>query len=1313
MEFQGIEKLKGSENWNIWKFMVRNLLRATEGAYEVSIGELVQPVLAANANAAAIDAHNAAMKIWDKADRAACQIIIKTIDSSVMTLIVACETAHQMWNKLHGIYEQQTRQAVHSVQTEFFSFDMNLADDMISHIAKFEGLILRMQQLKVKPDESALMVKLLETLPDSFESFRQAWWARSDDQQTLDNLINVLTSDEHRRKLRQEKENNLTALMANKLKIQSKGASGSQQGAAGKQAKDDVKSNQKGKKSAFKCYGCHGTGHFKRDCPNRKKKSDGTSESKGSLAFVSEVFSAEGKNEAWIIDSGATDHMTFKKEWYSFFEAFSIPAEIHIGNNSVMSAFGRGNIDFEALVNGRWTSCHMENVLYVPEARRNLFSVTRALDKGMTFSSSKDSCEFLLDGVVKAQGVRSGQLFKMMLKVKEPDTCCVSEANLAVKDSLQVWHERLGHQNKRHVVKILNNHGIEVQQDDEFCGSCVEGKQHREPFKSRQQRSSVPGEVIHADVGVSLGQESIAGARYFVCFTCDYSRFRMVYFLKEKSEVFDKTKEMLQLVKTQRGRPVKVFQCDGGKEFDNKKMRELMDSEGTKMVITNPYTPQQNGCAERSNRTIGELALTMLVSKDLPKFLWAEAVNAAVYILNRTGPSSVEGKTPYELFVEKSVHLNRFHIFGTTCWVMVPKERRKKWDAKGVEAVFVGYSEDIDGFRVWKKDTKQVIRSREVVFGPEHSSKVLALFPVEEIEDPVEPRNFPRVLNSPEAPHVPEVPDPVLPVVPAEPQIEETPKVAEDTTQQRLRDRSKLKKPVKLSEMFLAELDEPRDYKEAMKSGNREHWKAAMKEEMSSLKENSTWVSTVLPKGRKTIANRWVYRIKRDAEGKACRYKARLVAKGYSQQEGIDYHETFSPVARFDTIRAILSVAAKESLELAQFDVKTAFLNGVLTEEIYMDQPEGFEDDSGRVCKLIRSLYGLKQSPRCWNNRFKEILIKFGLVQSEADPCLFFCMSGEDKLIIVLYVDDGLVAATQKSVIQEFLRKLEMEFKITREPLGCFLNMLIEREEDGSIRLSQKVYAENLLQKFNMAEANAVSTPIDKYVQLEEKTGVRTSAPYREVVGCLMYLAVATRPDIAFAVNYASQFLEDPEDVHWLLVKRILRYVKGSTSVGIRYEAGSKGSVLKAFSDADYAGQSDTRRSVSGIVFMYSGGPISWASRRQECVSLSTTEAEYVAASEAARESVWLSRLFAEVSPLDNIPILFVDNQSAIKLAKNHEFHKRTKHIEVRYHFIRKELQDGRLNIQHVSSDQQLADILTKPLPRLRFADLRSALGMV
>lgn len=451
-------------------------------------------------------------------------------------------------------------------------------------------------------------------------------------------------------------------------------------------------------------------------------------------------------------------------------------------------------------------------------------------------------------------------------------------------------------------------------------------------------------------------------------------------------------------------------------------------------------------------------------------------------------------------------------------------------------------------------------------------------------------------------------------------QVSETPL---STTGRQLRDKKILKAPRRLIELMVAEVNEPKNYTEAMMSAEKAHWSTAMEEEMTSLEENSTWDLVKLPAGHKAISNRWIYRLKRNANGEITRYKARLVVRGFSQREGVDYNETFSPVARLDTIRTVLSIAANEKLELAQFDVKTAFLNGIIEEEIYMQQPEGYEDNSQRVCRLRKSLYGLKQSSRAWNKRFKDVLIAFGLQESTADPCLFYRITEKDKLIVTLYVDDGLVAATKKISIEEFLSRLKEEFKITAEPIACFLNILIDRRDDGSIVISQKRYTEDILRRFNMEQANSVSTPIEKcQITGEEENANTANVPYREAVECLMHLAVATRPDIAFAVSYVSQFLKNPEDRHWSMIKRILKYLKGSITMGIKYNAANNIEELESYSDADYASDQATRRSVSGIVFKFSGGAIVWASKRQQCVSLSITEAEYVAASEAAKDAV-------------------------------------------------------------------------------------------
>jgi hypothetical protein len=318
-------------------------------------------------------------------------------------------------------------------------------------------------------------------------------------------------------------------------------------------------------------------------------------------------------------------------------------------------------------------------------------------------------------------------------------------------------------------------------------------------------------------------------------------------------------------------------------------------------------------------------------------------------------------------------------------------------------------------------------------------------------------------------------------------------------------------------------------------------------------------------------------------------------------------------------------------------------------------------------------------------------------------------------LVIALYVDDGLVAAQNATDLQQFLSELKKCFSITVSPATCFLGLQIKQHDDGSVFINQAHYVRRLLAKFNISDCNAVFTPIDKsYVYVDEQSDVMLddSVPYREAVGSLLYLATGTRPDISYAVSVVSQVLSKPTKRHWEMVKRIMRYLKGTADLGITYRHGHDQGVLTAYSDADYAGDTKTRRSTSGVVCQYMGGPISWSSQRQRSVALSTTEAELIAASEAAKEVIWLSRLLKEITTVTT-SVLYVDNLSTVKLIKNPVYHKRSKHIEVRHFFVREKVADGVLNIEHASGTEQLADILTKPLPRATFVNLRDMSNIV
>ena len=495
----------------------------------------------------------------------------------------------------------------------------------------------------------------------------------------------------------------------------------------------------------------------------------------------------------------------------------------------------------------------------------------------------------------------------------------------------------------------------------------------------------------------------------------------------------------------------------------------------------------------------------------------------------------------------------------------------------------------------------------------------------------------------------------------------------------------------------------PSCYQEAISCEEQEEWDKAMKSEIRSLKKNGTWHLVDRPKDRKVIKSRWVFAVKRKPDGSLIKFKARQVAKGFSQVAGVDYTEVFAPVARAASIRTVLSLSASEGMKMLQFDVCTAFLYGDLDEEIFMEQPEGFSDGTGRVCRLRKGLYGLKQASRQWNKKFTDFLRAQGLKPTDADPCIFASEEGAHKLILCLYVDDGLICCKSEKRMAALVRSLKKEFDVTTQPVSCFVGMEVVQEKD-TVAVHQEGYIRKMLHKFGMENCKPASTPAEAKLKLTAVDSARegqsrdmTDVPYREAVGSLLYAAVISRPDIAFVVSQLAKHVSKPTQEHWTAVKRVFRYLQGTLAKRIVYRRGS--SSLSGFSDADWGGDRDSRRSTTGFVFMLNGGPVAWQSRLQSSVALSSLEAEYMAMSEATKECIWLRRLLSNLGheQREKTP-LKVDNQSALSLAENPEFHTRSKHIDIRYHFVREAEVKGAVNLQYVASEENMADVLTKPL---------------
>ena len=506
---------------------------------------------------------------------------------------------------------------------------------------------------------------------------------------------------------------------------------------------------------------------------------------------------------------------------------------------------------------------------------------------------------------------------------------------------------------------------------------------------------------------------------------------------------------------------------------------------------------------------------------------------------------------------------------------------------------------------------------------------------------------------------------------------------------------------------------EPLTLSEALNSPQSNMWQDAISSEYNSLMRNGTWELVPLPPNRKAINCKWIFKLKYKADGSIDRFKARLVAKGYSQVQGMDYNDTFSPVVKITTIRVLLALAAMYDWEVHQLDVTTAFLYGDLSKDIYMKQPEGYviPGYENKVCKLKKSLYGFKQASKLWYYKFQNYLFSLGFLGIIADSNVYIKQDNTSFIILALYVDDVILITNTIQLLKQIDIQFRQAFAMTNHsPIHYILGIHIERNRmNRTIKIHQQKYILNILKHFQMINCNPIGKPFEVNVKLTKDQRPQTpseintmsNVPYAQAVGALGYASVTTRPALTYAVGEVSQHSINPRQAHWNAVKRIFRYLKGTIDHGIVYGFNSNSpndpKTLVGYTYADWAGDVDGRKSTSGYAFILANGVASWSSKRQQTVALSSIEAEYKAATEACKEGIWLRQLLQDIGFVQNLPtMIHCDNQSAIALTKNPQFHARTKHIEIQFHFIREVVEDGQIRLEYVHTSQNIADIFTK-----------------
>ena len=1049
------------------------------------------------------------------------------------------------------------------------------------------------------------------------------------------------------------------------------------------------------------------------------------------------------------LDSGASTHCSGDFTIFSgltLFQKANAPI-VHVAAEATTAlAVGTGNIPLETQSpNGNKLSLNLKPVLYVPMLGANSYlSISQIADKGIhtLFQQNVAQMTDANTGTVMLQGYKSNGLYYLNCTALTHCHKQGTSQKLAKIETLDRWHDRWGHVFNKRLTKALNEYNIKFtrnKKDLQCCESCVLGKAKRKSTrrKARRQAKNNLGRVV-TDLTGPITPPASDGERYIMVILDEHSHYNEVYCMVSKADALSYFERFKYKAENQQNLRIKFLRHDGGGEYVSTNFTEFLEQEGIHCERTEPYSSHQNGKAERFIQTLVNMANSLLIAAGAPKRFWREATYTASFLLNRLPTNALQGnKTPYEMwFKEKWNDTTKLKKFGCLAFAVLPLQLQKKFHNTALKCIMLGYSSISSGYVLYEPTENVIFTGKDVIFNEDvlpfkEMNSENPLFD-ESPEDPQDIDYIPDKSGSPET-------DEVQNTTPNSPKPRRSPRSNKGVPGESFYYPQYLNKVhiVDAINASTPKIPIPTNYNQAISDHEHgQYWLEAIQRELDSHSENNTWTlvepPAQTPNKRKPLKTKWVFTVKYRLDGSVERYKARLVVRGDYQKSGVDYDATFSPVARYTSFRSFCAKAAKDNLELDHIDIKTAYLYGEIDKEIYMSQPQGLKSPGKEhfLCRLNKSCYGLKQAGRIWNHTIHDFLISQQFTQLKSDECVYIKRTSTNtRVYVLLFVDDIIIMSNSTIAITEFKSELASKFTIVdKGAVSCFLNIEVQRDrENRKLWLGQTNYIHDVLERFRHTNCTPVPTPehpcrnnrLTKSMCPTSDTDIKymQEMPFRELVGCLNYIATKTRPDICHALQQVSQFMANPGKQHWNAALRILKYLKGTDTLGIMFD--SKNNMLKdyvdenanqvaVFSDSDWANDTDKRLSVGGHVFVLYGGIVEYSCKKARNTAMSSQEAEWYAACDATKAGKYLRNLYQELGIMGNEPMpILEDNQGCIRFATKSIISSAMRHIDLRYHFIREYLQRGIVTLSSVPTNLNIADIFTKALTREPFLRLR------